>query len=662
MGLLDNNSVLTTPKTGLEGSSFVPLISNNNFDAWQWDNNATGKRLALTFRDVFAWIASGTVADEGTALYLVKGKITDTPTKIEVNGTNFPGLRGSPKIVHIIACPCEFFRSTSDSYTNGKSALQGREYRVCVIFDNGQIYHNYPSCHDTYDFTVAEQYDTTLNLFFKFDESVVWDLAERRHPVKTNTGDDAALIASGAYYYNPALPNKCYEFHPALNAPNGYGNTVGFGATNSVNVASQGEDIGIRSRFWRSDMEDAAANSFDYMGGYIANELYTMVGTYRNNTNTACRICVFGTQDGGRNWYCMYEFASMDRLKYGEASYRAATGIKGAAISQDGDSVLEGVYKVKRRTLIVPYATAKEPSNNFEYDGEVNISSIIGANGVITVTTASAHGYSNGDAVVINFQDNVTANNRAFDWMVNGTADASSGGNGILFKVTAKTSTTFQVVLYIHNADNNLPARHVHSLNKCRDGIVIGTGENYPMGGWILYDAVKAADPYDKYNVANPSDNPIIRLNSTSVSAQRPVGCIITQEGEDTFVYFASDTTSITLPDVEMPEGRTQSFSHGSIGLWKIKLSEIDDLSKAVLVYPSIYVAFGFQVHDNVCVFYGENGNIAVSFDMCKTWESFRVPNDGKYRDNWGQHGCHFSGLANGKMLSLGNTLLQFKR
>lgn len=661
MGLLDNNKVLTQELTGLEGTNFVPIVSNDKVDIWTWTKNDNQKRLRVTFRDIYAW-------SDDDAVYLVKGKITDTPTKIAVNATNFPNLRAGvgnvlPKVERVIAAPCDFFFKAGAGVASYGNRVQnsGHNCRICVIFQNGQIYHNYPSCYNDADFynkTYAVQGGATVgSMFTKFDESVVWDLASRKHPVKTTTGDDATLIATGKYYYNPALPENAYEFHPAIGVANGYGNTAGFGATNSVNDASGGTDIGTRCRFWRTNPDNADANSFSYMGGYVADNQFTMIGTYRSNSSAnPCRICVFGTNDGGRSWYAMYEFGGHERIKYG-TNYVNAEGAIGIMLKQVG-SEGSGVYNIRRRTLVIPSSSDKEPSTVFEYENAINVSSIVGTSDGITFTTASAHGFNNGDAIVVGFQSGVSANSRDFDWMVNSGVDDTSGGNGILLVVSSVTTTTFVVSLYIWNPDNGLPVRHIHALNRCKDGVAVSSGEAYPSGGWILYNPIKEVDSYAGYNVALLSMNKFIRLNSTKDSFQRPLGVLVKEEGNETYCYIGVDNESTPMNDVEMPEGRTQTFKHNSVGVWKCKLDEIDSQKDyGLLKFPAKQTCFGFQHILGVMVFVGNFGELGISYDNGESWESVNLP-----AGVAGQDRCHFSGPTDDRKFSIDNVLIQLKK
>lgn len=660
MGLLDNNKVITTPSTGLEGSNFRLLISNEAFDMWEWyREKSTSKNLALTFRDIFGWYDTANV-------YLVKGKITDTPTSIAINTTNFPNLReysggGFPKVKHIIACPWTTVVG-SDRFGNVK-AVSATEVRVCVIFENGQVYHNYPTCFNDHDFYSAK-YATTNGgtevetLFTKFDESVIWDIAGRKNPT-----NDLTLVSTGAYYYNPALEANAYEMHPALNTANGYGNTVGFGSTTNVNPISTGANIGLRARFWFPNRDDVDQNSFTYMGGYITDNLFTMVATYRNNKGSKpCRMCVFGTQDGGRSWFNMYEFASADRMKI-DATYTDADTTYGAPLAQTGNAGSD-IYSIRRRNLIIPTATAKEPSDIFEYDNAINVESIIGTSESITITTASAHGLKNGDAVVVGFQSGVSDDDRAFDWMVNDSVSATSGGNGVLLKVKSATTTTFVATLYIHNPQSGLPVRHIHALNRCKDGVSISCGEWYPCG-WIIYNAIQPADAFAGYNVASSESNKYVRLTSTSTACQRPLGVIVEQDGKDTYAYIGMDNSGTEMNDVEMPEGRTESFRHNSCGVWKVLIDGIDSQKdNGEILYQGIEPSFGFQQVNSAKVFVGQWGDFALTYDNGKSWSKTKIPysSGSVYTANWGQNGCHFSGPTLDGKFSIDNILVQLKK
>lgn len=671
MGILDSNRVLTTHRTGLEGSLFEHICSNEAFDLFEW-RGTEGKNLRVTYRDYFAW-------SDDNAVYLIHGKITDTPTKVEVNETNFPGLRRAnnnpdgafPKIARVIAVPCQFIYGFGTEFSVEQwdvyRAQKGTDCRICVIFTNGQVYHNYQACYNTYDFWGNELAwldtpDVHANrvkiedLFTKFSESCLWDLPTRKSPVKTQIGNDATLIATETYYYNPSLPDRCYEMHPAIGVGSGYSNTNGFPAyrehiANGVTYKNP--------RFWRINMDDEESNSMSYMGGFTQDNQFTMIGTYRNNNGgvNGCRICVFATEDGGRNWYVSYEFGGNCRLYFKESYENIASAIYGIQCSQVGNAS-SGIYRIRRRKSFVPSADTKEPAHKFMFDSFINVSSIAGTSDSIVVTTESAHSFTNGDLVQIDFQPNVSEDDRTYDWMINSTAGQDDSGNGIFFIVKSLSATTISLTQNIYNPDNNLPVRHIHALNRCKDGVAISSGETYPQG-WVIYGAIQLADTHAGWHPWNPNHVNWVRLNSTKNSIQRPLGTIVKQEyvnGQaETVVLVGVDNEYTPMEDVQMPEGRTETFKHNSTGVYKTLLQNFDSATSAEVLLPERENCYGLQYIGNALVFIGQFGTLAISLDDGKSWVKAVIPQN--YKGELAQ----FSGMTYDRRFSIGNSLIQLK-
>lgn len=666
MGLLDNNNVLTTPRTGLEGSKFKLVTSNDSFDMWAWRgeskaDGAEGSMLRVTFRDIYVWSNNDT---RDNALFMVKGKPTDTPVKVEVNDTNFPGLRKTsenkwPLIRRVCAVPTDFITCWGTIPVTNQwekdHGTKGTDCRINVFFENGQVYHNYQACYNTCDFYGGDyawinpnDYSDRVRLdtlFTKFCESAVWDSPDRKSPT-----NESSLVNTGAYYYNPALPSNCYEMHPAIGVGTGYSNTEGFPSYKQFTVNSETKKY---PRFWRVDLDDVSCNSLTWMGGYACDDKFTMVATYNTNSGTAkaCRMCVFATTDGGRNWYNIYEFAGNPRLKIDNVE-RAASTVYGIPLAMTGEFTGSGL-QCRRKIIVVPTAESKEPSTVFEYGEYVDVSSIAGTSSSITVTTSSAHGFTNGDH--IHFKG--TANND-FNWIINDGANSVNGGNGIFFIVKNVTSTTFEITMNVYNSNSSLPIRHIHSLNRCKDGVSINTGEQYPQG-WVIYGAIQAADTHAIFNPWNPPVN-WVRLNSTSSSMQRPLGTIVKQELvngiADTVIYYGADNEFTPMGNAIMPSGRTETFSHNSVGVYKLKLSDVDDNSKWECILADRENCYVLQMMDNALVFFGQFGCVAISYDMGKSWTKAIIPKDvaGEY--------AQFSGMTYDRMFSVGNTLIQLKK
>jgi hypothetical protein len=50
------------------------------------------------------------------------------------------------------------------------------------------------------------------------------------------------------------------------------------------------------------------------MAGFAGHPKLCLLGTYRSNSDKETRICVFITNDGGRQWFCRYEFGARGYL------------------------------------------------------------------------------------------------------------------------------------------------------------------------------------------------------------------------------------------------------------------------------------------------------------------------------------------------------------
>ena len=133
-------------------------------------------------------------------------------------------------------------------------------------------------------------------------------------------------------------------------------------------------------------------------------------------------------------------------------------------------------FSMLKRNLVIPTALVKEPTTNFSYGNPIPISSITKGKPAV-VTTSIAHGLLTGNNIVIKDNANSTNVSPDWDWMRNDSANDTLGGNGVLFKVEVVDATTFKLHDYVHSANNNIPCRHVHGINRIRDGFTIVTGE-----------------------------------------------------------------------------------------------------------------------------------------------------------------------------------------
>lgn len=617
----------------IEKAGFTKVFGTDDVDIYEWKNNSI-PYLRCVMDNIWVWSSAASI-------FISVDGISGEKHEVAFNATNFPNLISGSAIERVILLP--YTRAT----TSVPRSYSGGDWRLNVITSKGQVYHNKPSRSANADL----EGNSLAGDEYKFDESVIWELPERWTPVATNTGSDAELIATGKYRYYPGLPSQCYEMHPAINQSNSYGNN-GFGATLTKDDVTFG-------RFWNIDNSLPQANAMSFMGGYAWHEKLCMIGTYRSNTSVdACsRICVFLTNDGGRQWFCRYEFGEVGRRyvmdNEGTVSVlrNYGSGIYRHNFSFNGTNVGSGVFSVSVRGQIVPSASNKEPNKKFTYLEPVAVSRIESSDAGIKVTTSSAHGLAGTDIVCFTKLGSTITD---YDWIANNDCNENSAGNGVFFVATIIDTTSFYIHPAVHNPHNELTVRHIHSVDRCKDGYTISSGERYPDGGWILWMPCKEGDSFDvKYPWG--TDLEFIRLNSTSTSIYRTLGTYMLNDADNSIICGIDDSL-IDMGNVQMPEGRTATFKRGSQGVYKGKLVDIDSLELYENLLPTPDVAYGFKVLNGVCIYLGQNWEIAVSFDYGESWTRGLIP-----KGLFGEH-CHFTGVSLDRCISVDNLLFKLKK
>lgn len=609
----DNNIIVS--------AGFKKLFDSDSADVYMWNN--TSIRLCAVRNNLWVWCSD-------TAIYISNNGINGEKTAVALNSTNFPNLLSNSKVAKVIIVP--WTRNATSSYS-------GWDSRINVITTRGQVYHNFPSRSESGD---GNPVDGDL---YRFDESVLWELPERWSPVKTQSGDDATLIATGKYKYFPCLPDQSYEMHPAISQDNGYGNG-GFPATiTKQNNAAENITFG---RFWNPDNTIAQCNSMDYMGGFAPHPKLTLIGTYRSNSyDSGTRICVFLTNDGGRQWFCRYEFGASGALvnASGETLSVSGEGNWRGNVVFNGADVSSGKFTVKSRKSVVPSSADKEPINKFSYSSAIAVSSISCDGSKTLVTTSANHGIKNGEVVVFAKADETTT---AWDWIDNSDATDQSAGNGVIFLAKLVNDTSFYLMVCVNNPYNNIPCRHIHSVDRCKNGYTISTGERYPQGGWIYFLECREGDTYDRkmpWDILN-----FIRLNSTATSVYRSLGCIINDDGT---MIVGIDDSMINSGSIALPEGRTGSIQKASQGVYKGSVELIDSLSSWDNILETSDVAYMLKKVENIFIYMGQTGKIAISFDGGTTWIESNLPLE-KIESNF----YHYGGVSQERFIVCDNVLI----
>ena len=303
-------------------SDYTKYVDRQKYQIWK-KTDALSQEVHAIYKDIVVKYKSPTIYISTTG---INGVYSNT---VDFTIANFPNLIIGSTIKHIIIIP----------YTRNYAGNQSAEnYRIVIITDKGQIYHNFPSR------AIGTDGSSLAGDITKFDESVIWDLPERKLPSKSTS-------ASGVEFYFPALADDSYQFTPLLNADNGYGHG-GFDKSKTVYDTTY-------PRFYQPRRSDNQ-NSFKFFGGFEPTDKISMIGTYTSNAfeNEGCRIGIFVTDDGGRQWHCKYEFSDNGT----DSSKNWANDIDTTTMATE---YVANSFSMLKRNLVIPTALVKEPTTNF---------------------------------------------------------------------------------------------------------------------------------------------------------------------------------------------------------------------------------------------------------------------------------------------------------
>lgn len=533
--------------------------------------------------------------DDKTILILPHYRFPYLRYTVRLNAVSFPGLWEGSSIFKCILLPY-MRRIEKDKYL--------KSVRLCVITDKGQIFHNYPSRDVMYEgHSVASD-------IIKFEESVVWDLPERKYP-----SPNYKHLDTECYY--PNLPDECYQYHPIPNDSDEFVDNYGNGGfPRSTTVMKNGDRVKV-SRFYQY-ARTSQSNSFYFIGTGERNWKMNIIGTYRSNTEEGVRTCIFATHDGGRSWYCKYEFSDMGEYIFQQGHSDNWGKNFGNPVKCSENFILHSVtgMSIRKRELILPQ---KEEDNVlFQWSEKIKVDVFISDNGVVLETDVP-HGLSTGNIIAIN--GNKCNNDRLSEisWMINNHISSISCGNGILFKVDVLSKTKIKLYELVSSVNNTLPCRHVHHINLIKDGWIIGTGEIYP-NSWLLYFQKKENDTYTLCNAWD--EFPIVRLNSSDTSIERTMGVILLDNIEKSLIY-ASDHD---MSERKCGIVKENNICRGSTGIFKGSLKDINDRNQFNCIFEASEPCFYFQKINDIFVFCGQRGELAISKKLePDSWITFSI-------------------------------------
>lgn len=584
------------------------------------DKHVTLFRRSLTGHKVIASFADTMVMQSfrnKNVLYYYPNIRSFIRKRVVLTGKNFPGLLPGSCIDQVMLLP--YMRVLGP----GRYAKQ---IRLVIVTNKCQVYHNFPSRSKEHEGHIKYGDDT------RFEESAIWDMPGRKYPTKN-------LDALPVERYFPYLPEAAYEYHPCLNSDQSFDDKYhngGFGPSHKVIIDEKETEV---SRFY-FPKRITACNSFHHIGGEEPDYKMTVIGTYRaNNGGDGARTVLFATDDGGRNWFAKYEFGDYGTYEFSQGLVDWRTGFGNPIRLEKDVTPSDSSLSVVKRSVITPTAEEKEPSRFFDWAPPVEIAEITNGKESAVVRTKTAHGLETGNVIAIK------SDGASFPF-VNNEITSISGGNGVLFKVLVIDEKVFEIHEFVHSPNNPICCRHIHQVNRVKDGWLIGTGEIYP-NGWLLYVQMKEADTYSVKKAWEEFG--IYRLNSSMESVQRTLGAILLDD-KDQSIIFASDHDTLERTPINLIDGRTFVIRRNSTGIFKGRLVDIDDRNKFEILYEAREPSFFFKNIDNRLVFAGQRGELAISDDLGKHWRTYLIDTD-----TFDYHGTM------GGMIVLGDYLIKIK-
>lgn len=514
--------------------------------------------------------------------------------KIKLDNRNFKGLLEDSYVKKGLLLPYE---------RECKKNKVTHTYRIVIITNKGQIYHNYPNRDKVY-----AGYSRKGDLI-RFDESVVWDLPERKYPSPNKSCEDYEM-------FFPGLPEAAYEYHPKLCTDKNYKDHYGNGGFDKFNYVNYDDRKVKVSRFY-VPLRSEHSNSFNFMGGLEFDIKCAFIGTYASNSNQGVRICVFASSDGGRSWYNKYEFGDVGDYAFQQGRGKIFGENWGNNIDfkdlLNGD--VNGELFIQKRILNLPSDIDKEPETRYKWGPKLKIVRIKKSGKTSYFYTEGEHLLKTGNIVAF------SSVSKDKYWFANNKVSDDFCDKGLFFKVEILNSFIFCAHEFVANPYSNIPCRHIHHINKEKDGYLLGTGEIYP-NGWIFFLEQRKKD---NGFVVNASDELIFhRLNSTKNSVQRTMGMLWNESTNE--IIIASDHDILSRPKVDVPDGRKLSIERNSLGLYKGKFSDIDDFFKYHCILSLNEPTYFFKKINNIIIVCGQRGELYYSVEHSGSWSTVKLP------------------------------------
>lgn len=520
---------------------------------------------------------------ENMLIYLPNARTPQVKYIIRLSNNVFPGLYENSKIAQVLLLP--YLRIVKkDTYI--------KDIRLCIFTNKGQIFHNKPAR------AIEIDGPSRPNDVIHFEESVVWDIPGRKHPSESPNPDEYEC-------YYPGLPVDCYKYSPMDNQNPSFRNEYGNGGFGKFKKVVVDGNESVCSRFYvHSRLEQS--NPFLFIGTGTRNDKVNLIGTYRANVTNGVRICMFASDNGGREWFAKYEFSDTGEYTF-QQGYSNVWGTNFGnkiAFQKDIDCESLGV-NVYKRNIVLPECTDGNVHTSFSWNLMSQVKVIRSENETIVYTNAP-HMLKTGNIIALQTKNIIPSNT---EWIFCKKVYENGIMGGHQFKVRVIDDFSFEIYELVSSEMPTLPCRHIHHINTLKDGWIVGTGEIYP-NGWLLYVQQRKADTY---SIVKASDSfELSRINTSQNSVQRTMGLIV-KDTFDSKVIYASDHD--TLERDPLNSTGLKNISRSSTGIYVGELKDIDDRNKFQCVFDALEPCYYFQEVGDMMVFSGQRGELAICVD-----------------------------------------------
>lgn len=163
---------------------------------------------------------------------------------------------------------------------------------------------------------------------------------------------------------------------------------------------SVGGEVKLCSRFYRYS-QTLQANAFRFIGTGIRNDKMNLIGTYCSNVEEGVRVCVFASSDGGRQWYCKYEFSDIGEYEFQQGHSNAwGTNFGNKIRIEDDVDCTDSNITICKRTVLLPETVDGTVKTRFKWN-ESGMVSKLQKGDTVKVIAQSPHGLTTGNIIAL---------------------------------------------------------------------------------------------------------------------------------------------------------------------------------------------------------------------------------------------------------------------